>query len=302
MDICDTGNRYDRTDLCFLYFYFIQTFKLIELTDLNFAELVRLMMVDDDAVLIYFQVTVVDLTNADTPYILVVINRTDQNLCLCIRISLRRRDVIQNGLEQWLHIHIRIVQVLLCISRTCRCIQEWTVKLLVGCIQIHQKFENLVHNLLRTCFRTVNLIDTYDNRQIQFQCFTQNEFGLRHRALVCVYQKDNAVYHLKNTLYLAAEVRMSWCIDNVDLGAVVINSRILGQNRDTSLTLNIVRVHDTIDYFLIGTEYTALAEQLVYQRRFTVVNVSDNCNVSDIFPFHFHICLLSFLMMIHYMY
>ena len=38
-----------------LYFYFIQTFKLIELTDLNFAELVRLMMVDDDAVLIYFQ-------------------------------------------------------------------------------------------------------------------------------------------------------------------------------------------------------------------------------------------------------
>ena len=91
MDICDTGNRYDRTDLCFLYFYFIQTFKLIELTDLNFAELVRLMMVDDDAVLIYFQVAVVDLTNADTSYILVVINRADQNLCLCIRISLRRR-------------------------------------------------------------------------------------------------------------------------------------------------------------------------------------------------------------------
>ena len=122
VDICDTGNRYDRTDLCFLYFYFIQTFKLIELTDLNFAELVRLMMVDDDAVLIYFQVAVVDLTNADTSYILVVINRADQNLCFCIRISLRRRDVIQNGLEQWLHIHIRIVQVLLCISRTCRCI------------------------------------------------------------------------------------------------------------------------------------------------------------------------------------
>ena len=73
MDICDNGNRYDRTDLCLLYFYFIQTLKLIELTDLNFAELVRLMMVDDDAVLIYFQVTVVDLTNADTSYILVVI-------------------------------------------------------------------------------------------------------------------------------------------------------------------------------------------------------------------------------------
>lgn len=91
MDICDTGNRYDRTDLCLLYFYFIQTLKLIELTDLNFAELVRLMMVDDDAVLIYFQVTVVDLTNANTSYILVVINCTDQNLCLCIRISLRRR-------------------------------------------------------------------------------------------------------------------------------------------------------------------------------------------------------------------
>ena len=99
MDICDTGNCHDRTDLCFLYFYFIQTLKLIELTDLNLAELVRLVMVDDDAVLIYFQVAVVDLTNADTSYILVIIDRADQNLCLCIRISLRRRDIIQNGLE-----------------------------------------------------------------------------------------------------------------------------------------------------------------------------------------------------------
>ena len=67
------------------------------------------MMVYDDCILIQLDRTIIHLTYTDTANILIIINRTDQNLCLCIRISLWCRDVIQDRLEQWLHICTRLI-------------------------------------------------------------------------------------------------------------------------------------------------------------------------------------------------
>ena len=130
----------------------------------------------------------------------------------------------------------------------------------VGSIQIHQKFQNFIDDFIRTGFRTVDLIDTYDHVQIQFQRFFQNEFGLRHSTFERIYDQDNTVYHLQDTFYFAAEVRMTWSVDDVDLGIFVINSCIFGKNRDTTFPLDIVGVHDTFLDFLIRTEYTALTQ------------------------------------------
>ena len=47
-------------------------------------------------------------------------------------------------------------------------------------------------------------------------------------------------------------------VDDVDLGTLIHNGSVLGQNGDTTLTLDIVGVHDTLSNFLIFTEYTAL--------------------------------------------
>ena len=96
--------------------------------------------------------------------------------------------------------------------------------------------------------------------QIQFQCFFQNKFGLRHSTLERIYHQDNTVYHLQDTFYLAAEVRMAWGVDDVDFGIFVINSCIFGKNRDTTFPFDIVGVHDTFLDFLIRTEYTALTQ------------------------------------------
>ena len=63
-----------------VYFYFVQTVKLIELADLDTLLLVRLVMVDEDAVLVYFDGTVVHFADADTAHILVVVDGADQNL------------------------------------------------------------------------------------------------------------------------------------------------------------------------------------------------------------------------------
>ena len=51
---------------------------------------------------------------------------------------------------------------------------------------------------------------------------------------------------------------MSRSIDDVDLLILVENCGVLGQNGDTTLTLDIVGVHDTLLDFLVCAEYTAL--------------------------------------------
>ena len=65
---------------CFTDLNFVQTVKLIELADLYSALLVRLMMVDKDAVLIDLDGTVVYFTDTDTSNVFVIVDGTDQNL------------------------------------------------------------------------------------------------------------------------------------------------------------------------------------------------------------------------------
>ena len=245
-------------------------------------------MVQKSKLLVYGNSTAFNLTNADTSNIFVIINGTDQYLCVCIRVSLRSRDVFQNSLKQRLHVLWCILQIQNSVSCFCRCIEEWAVELLIGSTKIHKKFQNLVNNLVWPCFWTVYLINADDYVQIQLKSFFQNEFGLRHSAFESVNQKDNAVYHFQYTLNLAAEVSMSWGIDNVDLCVFVMNCCVLGENCDTTLSLNIVGVHDTFLNLLIGTENTALFQKLVYQSGFTMVNVGNDGYVTYIFAFRLH--------------
>ena len=93
MDFRDTGDGYDRTDTGFLYFYFIQTVKLVQLADLYFFLFGRIMMVHQHHFLVDSDLTVVHFTYTDTSYIFVVVDGTDQHLCTCVRITFRSRDV-----------------------------------------------------------------------------------------------------------------------------------------------------------------------------------------------------------------
>ena len=54
MDICNTGNGYDGTDLCLCDVNLVQTVKLIKLADADTFLLVRLVMVDNNCILIDF--------------------------------------------------------------------------------------------------------------------------------------------------------------------------------------------------------------------------------------------------------
>ena len=54
MDICNTGNSYDGTDLCLCDIHLVQTVKLVKLADADAFLLVRLVVVYNNRLLIDF--------------------------------------------------------------------------------------------------------------------------------------------------------------------------------------------------------------------------------------------------------
>ena len=114
----------------------------------------------------------------------------------------------------------------------------------------------------------------------------QNETRLRLGALVSVNDEQRAIGHVQNALNLAAEVGMARGIDDVDLHALVRNGDVLGKDGDAALTFLIVRVQNAFLDFLILTEYVRGPQKTVNQGGFAVVNVGDNCNVTQILLLH----------------
>ena len=258
VEILDTGNRNDLTAAGLIDINSCETVKGVELRDTYTGTLVRIVVVHDVGLLIQLQGTVIDLTDTDTSDELVVINSRHQHLRIRIRIALRCRDIIEDGLEQWLHGGGIIIEASLRKALLRGCIQERAVELLVGSIEIHHQLENLILDLGRTCLRLIDLVDHDHNRKTKVQGLLQYETGLWHRSLEGIDQEDRTIYHLENTLYLTTEISVARGIDDVDLRALIVNGCVLRENGDTSLTLDRVRVHDTDAHLLVITEYTGL--------------------------------------------
>ena len=186
------------------------------------------MGVDDNGILIYMDSTVAHFADADTAHIFVIINGTDQYLGFSVRVALRRRNMLDNCFKKRLHILAVFAKLQHGNTGFRGGIDERTVKLFVGSVQIDQKLQHLVDDFIRACFRPVNFINADDNGQFQFQRFFQNKFCLRHRAFKSVDNEDNAVYHLEDTFNFTAEVGMSRRIDNINFCVLIKYGGVFG--------------------------------------------------------------------------
>ena len=119
-----------------------------------------------------------------------------------------------------------------------------------------------------------------------FQRLLQYETGLGHTSLGGVNKQDNAVHHFQYALHLAAEVRVTRCVDNIYLHAVIHHRRVFCKDSNTSFTLQIIRVHDSLGHVLVLPERASLLEHFVHQSSLAVVYVSNNSYVSQIFSYH----------------
>ncbi len=59
-----------------------------------------------------------------------------------------------------------------------------------------------------------------------------------------------------------------------------LDGGILGQDRDATLALEVVRIHYPFSYLLVVAENTRLLEQPIHQRGLAVVDMGDNRNIS----------------------
>ena len=125
--------------------------------------------------------------------------------------------------------------------------------------------------------------------QIQLKRFLQHKAGLGHCALKGIHQEDHAVHHFEDPFHFSAEVRMARRIYDIDLDSFVMDCRILGQDGDSALSFDIVGIHHTLHDFLIFTKDAALPQKLVHQRGLAMVNMGNNGNIPDVFPFDLHL-------------
>ena len=123
---------------------------------------------------------------------------------------------------------------------------------------------------------------------VERQRALKHESRLGHGTLCRVNKQNNAVYHLKYTLDLAAEVSVAGGVNDIDLYILVMNCGILRKNGDTSLAFDVARVHNAGDSFLILSVNSALLEHFIDQSGLSVVNVCNDRYVSKIASFDFH--------------
>ena len=128
----------------------------------------------------------------------------------------------------------------------------------------------------------IDLVDHDDDPEPDLERLAQHEPGLRHRAFGRINQQQASIGHVEDTLDFPAEVRMPGGVDDVDGHVAVPDRRVLGQDRDALLTLEVVRVHDQRTDLLVLAEGVALLQKRVDERRLAMVDVGDDRHVPDV--------------------
>ena len=154
------------------------------------------------------------------------------------------------------------------------------VELLVRGVQLEKKLENHVQNLVGAGVFAVDLVDDDDRLEPVLHRLAKDEFGLRLRAVVGIDDEEDAVDHLHDPLDLAAEVGVARGIHDVDVVAVPVDGGVFRQNGNTALFLLVVGVHYAFVVKLVALQGAGLTQEFVYQGGFTVVNVSNDGDVT----------------------
>ena len=152
---------------------------------------------------------------------------------------------------------------------------------LVG-IEVEEEVVHLVHHLFDPRIRPVDLVHDQHDGEAAFQRLPEHEAGLRQRPLARIHEQQHAVHHREAALDLAAEVGMARRVDDVDLRPAELDRRVLGQDRDPLLALEIGRVEHAFGDLLVLAERPRLPEHGVDERRLPVVDVRDDGDVPEV--------------------
>ena len=148
--------------------------------------------------------------------------------------------------------------------------------------EVHEQLVDVVEDLGRARVAAVDLVDRDDDRQAAGHRLLEDVARLRQRPLGGVDEQQHRVDHQQRPLDLAAEVGVTGRVDDVEPDAGVVDRRLLGEDRDALLALEVARIHDPVDDGLVRAEGAGLAEHRVDERGLAVVDVGDDGDVAEV--------------------
>ena len=165
-------------------------------------------------------------------------------------------------------------------------VEHGEVELILGGVEVDEEIVDFVQHRGGPRIGAVDLVDDDDRRETTLERLAEDEPRLRKRPFRCVDEQQHAVDHDERPLYLAAEVRVAGCVDDVDedlapRAAAVPDRRVLGEDRDAPLALEIGVVERALGDPLVGAEHAALVQERVNERRLAVVDVRDDGHVAE---------------------
>ena len=128
----------------------------------------------------------------------------------------------------------------------------------------------------------VQFVDHEDRSKADLEGLAQHEPGLRHWPFGGVDEEQASVGHVEDALHLATEVGVSRGVDDVDPHVGVADGRVLGQDGDAFLALQVAAVHDQAAHLLVLPEGVTLLQERVDKGGLAVVDVGDDGEVAKI--------------------
>ena len=155
-------------------------------------------------------------------------------------------------------------------------------ELTLGRIEVDEQAVDLVEHLGDAGVTAVDLVDAEDRSKALFECFAQDESGLRERPLRSVDEQEDTVHHRECPLHLTAEVGVARRVHDVDADVAPVDRRVLGEDGEAPLALDGVGVHHPLGHVLVRAEDAALPQERVDEGRLPVVDVGDDRDVADV--------------------
>jgi len=155
------------------------------------------------------------------------------------------------------------------------------IELGVGGVEFEEEFKDLIEDFLGIGVFAIDLIEDNDGFGADFKGFTENELGLGLRTLGGINDKEDAVDHAEDAFDLSTEIGVAWGINNVNADIVIFEGGVFGFDGDTSFSFEVHGVHHAFGDNLVGAKGTRLAEELIHESGLAVIDVGNDCNISE---------------------
>ena len=228
------------------------------------------------------ELAVVDAADGEPAHIGRGAEVADQRLRGRRLVELGRRDVVDDGLEERRDVGALDAALGADPAGARIGVEDGERDLVLVGIEVQEQLLDLVDHLFDPGIGPVDLVDDQDDRQPRLEGLAEHETGLGERALGGVDQQEDAVDHGQAALHLATEVGVAGRVDDVHLHPAPPDGRVLGQDGDALLALEVTRVHDAVGHLLVGAERTGLAQHGVDERRLAVVDVGHDGHIPDV--------------------